>query len=101
MEECRRVLSPAGSGIWLLENHWGGEFQALRGRSEREERRRLEQLGGFRIVDVVETELRFPSPAEAERVLGYLCGDAARARLAAAPTDRLSHHVALLHCPGG
>jgi hypothetical protein len=101
MAEIDRVLrDKPRAGVWLLENHWTGEFQAIRGRRGDVENLRLRQLMdtyGFRMFDVVETELRFPSAAEAERVLGYLCGDAARSRLRDRPTATLSHNVVILH----
>lgn len=100
--ESLRVLKP-GAGIWALENHWTGPFQALRGREGEAGEPGLQRLlrdHGFRIVEVVETELRFPSEAAAEHILGTLCGQAVRADLQARPQARLGHHVAILHRPG-
>jgi len=84
---------------WLLENHWTGEFQELRGRHPEVERERIQTLmteGGFQIVDTIETELRFSSATEAERILGYLCGEKARDRLRQEPRSRLSHRILIL-----
>ncbi len=103
--EIDRVLRDApGCGLWLVENRWSGEFQELRGRRADVEEARLRgmiDLGGFSIAEEVETELRFPSAADALRVLGYLCGDAVRRRLLERPRARLSHHVLILHRPAG
>jgi len=103
LAEIGRVLRRApGCGLWLVENHWSGEFQALRGRRADVDEQRVRQLiaeHGFTLDDVVETELRFSSAAEAERVLGYLCGDPVRERLRDHPTHRLTHHVVILHRP--
>jgi SAM-dependent methyltransferase len=105
LAEIDRVLTGAtDGGLWLLENHWSGEFQQLRGPRKHVERERTEALierDGFRLVDIVETELRFPSEAEAERVLGYLCGETMVEALRRRPTARLSHRVILMHRPRG
>lgn len=103
LAEARRVLRPGrGNGLWLLENHWTGEFQTLRGVHSHAEQDRLRTLmaaGGFLLVDVVHTELRFPDAAEAERVLGFLCGEPVRERLRRNPVSRLGHNVAVMHRP--
>ena len=54
---------------------------------------------GFRLVEVVTTELRFSSSSEAERVLGYLCGDTMLGHLRRTPTAVLEHRIAILHRP--
>ncbi len=100
--EASRVLQPgSGRGIWLLENHWDSQFQHYRERGEEDERRLRRLMGrdGFRLVEVVDTELRFPSSAEAGRVLGYLCGETMLDHLRRAPTAVLAHRIALLHRP--
>jgi len=103
LDETARVLrSTPDTGLWLAENHWSGEFQALRGRRSDVEAERIRKLVGrygFSVVDVVESELRFSSTAEAERILGWLCGEGVRQRLRERPVDRLSHHVVILHRP--
>ena len=103
LRETARVLGgDPGTGLWLIENHWSGEFQLLRGRRRDEESVRVRTLidrHGFSIVEVVHTELRFPSTDEAERVLGWLCGEAVRRRLHENPLDRLTHHVVILQRP--
>jgi ubiquinone/menaquinone biosynthesis C-methylase UbiE len=103
LAEVSRVLRPgADAAIWLVENHWGGEFQELRGRRADIEEARIEKLAsqwGFEPVEVLETELRFPSEEEAGRVLGWLCGDRVRDALCEKPTARLTHHVVLLRGP--
>ncbi|MDE3245327.1 MAG: class I SAM-dependent methyltransferase [Acidobacteriota bacterium] len=102
LEEASRVLRSApGGGIWLVENHWDSQFQRYRGRSEEDEARlqRLMEREGFRMVEVVDTELRFASSMEAEGVLGYLCGEVMLGNLRRSPTGILEHRVALLHRP--
>lgn len=103
LSEISRVLRPSAEAtIWLVENHWSGEFQELRGRRADVEEARIERLSGewgFEPVEVVETELRFPSDEEASRVLGWLCGDRVRDELRDGPTSRLTHHVVLLRGP--
>jgi ubiquinone/menaquinone biosynthesis C-methylase UbiE len=104
-EACRRVLLEAqralgAGGIWLVENHWTGPFQELRGRVGRGAEPGLERLldeHGFQVVEVIETELRFPSSEEARRILGALCGPAVAERLERQPTSSLGHRVVLLH----
>lgn len=101
-EASRVLVRGEGHGLWLAENHWEGPFQDLRGPRAEVERRRIGELidvEGFSIVDVVRTELRFGSPAEAERVLGYLCGDPVRAQLHVRPRSTIGHHVVILHRP--
>jgi len=100
--EIDRVLGRGRGGLWLIENHWSGQFQELRGRRGEAERARVVQLcdsEGFERVDVVETELRFSTTVEAERVLGYLCGEAVRRNLRNRPTAKLTHNVIILHRP--
>ena len=103
LRETARVLGRGpGAGLWLIENHWSGEFQLLRGRRRDDESARVRALidrHGFSIVEVVHTEMRFPSTEEAERILGRLCGEAVRRRLHENPVDRLTHHVVILHRP--
>lgn len=102
LKEASRILRPGpGCGIWLLENHWDSQFQRYRGRGEGDELRLRHLMGhdGFRMVEVVTTELRFPSSSEAERVLGYLCGDTMLGHLRHAPTAVLEHRIAILHRP--
>ena len=109
-EACRRVLGEAervfrkggGGGIWLVENHWTGDFQALRrreGLGGEPGVARLLEAHGFEAVEVVKTELRFPSALEAERILGALCGPDVAERLRRRPTSRLGHNVVILHRP--
>lgn len=98
--EVSRVLRGGeGAGLWLVENHWSGEFQQLRGRDGPVEERRIRRLverSGFSVLEVVRTELRFPSPSEARRILGYLCGSPVERELARRPRSRLTHHVVIL-----
>ncbi len=100
--EAARVLRPGpGHGLWLIENHWNSQFQRCRGRGGEDEARlrHLIEVDGFRMVETIATKLRFPDAAEAERVLGYLCGEALLARLRRRPTATLEHRVVLLHRP--
>ena len=103
LAEASRVLSrQPDAGIWLIENHWSGEFQELRGRRADVEEMRIKRLAdewGFEPVEVVESELRFPAADEALRILGWLCGERVRQKLEDHPTDCLSHHVVLLRGP--
>jgi ubiquinone/menaquinone biosynthesis C-methylase UbiE len=103
LDEITRVLRRRpGTGLWLIENHWSGEFQELRGRRSEVDQARVRALideQGFSELDVVKTELRFPSAGEAERVLGWLCGDGVRRKLHERPVARLTHHVVILHRP--
>ena len=102
LKEASRVLRPGpGCGMWLLENHWDSQFQRYRGRGAEDELRlrRLMAHDGFRMVEVVATELRFPSSSEAERVLGYLCGETMLGHLRRAPTAVLEHRIVILHRP--
>lgn len=96
--EALRVLRPGG-GIWLLENHWQGGFQKLRGRAGTPDQAEVRPLleDGFRIVERIDTELRFASPEEAQRVLGYLCGPSVNESLRRNPTACVEHAVVLLH----
>lgn len=99
--EAQRALRPGGE-IWLVENHWTGAFQTLRGREGwggEPGVRRLIEVHGFQVADVIETELRFPSEGEALRVLGTLCGAEVRERLRQKPRATLGHHVVLLRHP--
>lgn len=102
LKEAARVLrSGPGCGIWLLENHWDSQFQRYRGRGD-EDGLRLRQLmehDGFSMVETITTELRFSSSTEAERVLGYLCGDAMLGHLRRGPTGVLEHRIVILHRP--
>ncbi len=103
LHEIDRVLRPGpGSATWLIENHWSGEFQELRERRREEDRARVLRLiddEGFELVEIVETELRFPSSTACRQVLGYLCGDAVDARLRRRPTRCLTHNVIILCRP--
>ncbi|MBL0212199.1 MAG: class I SAM-dependent methyltransferase [Holophagaceae bacterium] len=101
LKEASRILDPAGAGTWILENHWDSQFQRYRGRGAEDEARlcRLMDQDGFHLVETVDTELRFPSPSEAERVLGYLCGDTMLEHLRRAPAAVLEHRIAILHRP--
>ncbi len=102
LKEASRVLRPGpGCGMWLLENHWDSQFQRFRGRGVEDELRlrHLMEHDGFRLVEVVTTELRFSSSSEAERVLGYLCGDTMLGHLRHTPTAVLEHRIAILHRP--
>ena len=88
----------------MVENHWSGEFQELRGRRAKAETARIDNLArawGFEQVEVLETALRFPSTSEAERILGWLCGEDVRKRLRKSPTVRISHNVVLMRWAPG
>ena len=102
LNETQRVLRPSGGGLWLVESLGGTEFQSLR--AERAEveaarTRRLVEVEGFREVAQVRTHLEFPSEAEAEQVLGHLCGEAVRQRLRRSPGKRIGHGALILHRP--
>ncbi len=96
--EALRVLRPGGSA-WLVENHWAGDFQALRdcaGYGAEPGVKALLEEHGFEVAETLETELRFPSAADAEAVLGALCGEAVADKLRRAPRARFGHAVVLL-----
>ena len=102
LQEAARVLRPGPRcGLWLIENHWDSQFQHYRGRGPEDESRLRDLLDhrGFELVDVVSTHLRFPSPSEAERVLGYLCGEIMLEQLRRAPTAVLDHRIVILYRP--
>jgi hypothetical protein len=97
------VLRPGpAAGIWLVENHWEGEFQELRDRigygAEPGVRALLEQHG-FRMVERVDSEVRFASEAAAAAILGALCGEAVAEKLRRHPRRRIGHAVVILHRP--
>jgi ubiquinone/menaquinone biosynthesis C-methylase UbiE len=103
LREASRVLRPGpAAGVWVVENHWEGEFQELRGRegygAEPGVRALLEEEG-FHAVERVETEIRFGTAAEAGTVLGALCGEAVAAALRRNPRRSFGHGVVLLHRP--
>lgn len=95
--EARRVLAPGGQ-LWLVENVGTSEFQELRGLVDDaglgEARPLVEDLG-LELCEVVETELRFESPAAAARVLGAILGDEVRAELERRPRARIGLDVGL------
>lgn len=96
--EALRVLRPGGSA-WLVENHWEGDFQELRdcaGYGGEPGVKALIEDHGFQVVEVLDTELRFPTEAEAEAVLGALCGEAVAEKLRRAPRARFGHAVVIL-----
>ena len=102
LNETQRVLRPSGGGLWLVESLGGTEFQNLRAeRAEVEETRtrRLVEAEGFREMARMRTHLQFTSEAEAEEVLGHLCGDAVRQRLRKSPRRRIEHGAVILHRP--
>jgi predicted TPR repeat methyltransferase len=103
MAEIDRVTSGTSkSGAWAVENAGQGEFHELRrpaGERDREGLARLIEGHGFEVVDTIDTEIVFPSEAEAERVLTALLGDAVGGRLRDRPTRELGHRVVILHRP--
>jgi len=103
LREACRVLRPGpAAGIWLVENHWEGEFQELRDRAgygaEPGVRALLEEHG-FRVVTRVDTEVRFASETVATAVLGALCGETVAERLRRHPRRCFGHAVVILHRP--
>lgn len=99
--EALRVLR-SGGGAWLVENHWEGDFQELRGCAGYGGEpgvKALLEVHGFTVAETLESELRFGTEAEAEAVLGALCGEAVARRLQARPRRRFGHAVVLLHRP--
>lgn len=101
--EIERVTRAAdGAGTWLVENHWSSELQELRGLATDPAGSEIAGLtgdGGFSVVDEIDTEIRFPSDAEAARVLGTLCGRSAAEALARRPRSRVAQRVVILHRP--
>jgi len=105
LDEASRVLGTRPeAGLWVVESHWSGEFHDLRGPRRETERQRIQELvanRGFSCVEVLRTELRFPSAGEAERVLGYLCGSETGDRLRRSPRATLTHDVIILRRSAG
>jgi SAM-dependent methyltransferase len=97
LREARRALA-AGGQLWLVENHWEDDFQALRReaglRVEVEVAPLLED--GFEVIETLETEMRFESDDEARRILGQILGCRVETTLAAHPRSRFVHRVCLL-----
>jgi SAM-dependent methyltransferase len=76
LRECDRVLRPCSSGIWVTEDHWSGAFHQLRGREECVAACPVERLidqHGFRMIEILDTQIVFDSVEDAARVLGRLC----------------------------
>ncbi len=101
LADGERVLSPGpGAGIWAIENAGSGDFQTLRGCHGLEPgARRLVDEFGFQVVEEVPIRLAFESPAEAERIMGALCGEDVRQALREKPRAELSHAAALFFRP--
>ncbi len=97
IDAVSRVVRPSGA-LWLIENHWDSEFQALRGRPPERDRSEVAPLLalGFGIAATVETQIRFASEQRCLEVMGYLCGDAAAERLRERPRASIAHRVVLL-----
>ncbi len=103
LEEAARVLRAGGPGTVLVESAAEGEFQDLRRLSGVDPAAELAPLTGelgFTIAARVETEIAFEDEAEAERVLGFLCGAAVRDELALRPRRRVGHDVLVLVARG-
>ena len=104
LAEGDRVLRADDSGKagwWVVENGAPSAFQTLRGVEGLEPgTRRLMEEHGFRVVQTVDTEIRFPDGAEALRILGALCGEGVAAQLRAQPQSRFSHRAMILHRGG-
>lgn len=109
LEQCDRVLltsdcPDAGdrTGTWIIENAGTGDFQELRGIEDPTGLGEVAPLVtdcGFELVEVVETEMRFPSAGIAEATLGTILGDKVREKLQAKPRASLSLHLAILFRP--
>jgi ubiquinone/menaquinone biosynthesis C-methylase UbiE len=103
LREASRVLRPgSAAGSWLVENHWEGEFQELRDRAGYGAEPGVAALieeHGFRVVERVDTEVRFESEAEAATILGALCGEAVAEKLRRDPRRHIGHSVVILHRP--
>lgn len=97
--EMSRVCGPQGD-IWLVVNHWQGEFMEMRGEQEQETTRlglRRLQERGFSLVEKIETALQFEDLHEARRVMGFIFGQKALDHLQSQRKLRLGRVVALLH----
>ncbi|MDG1499830.1 MAG: class I SAM-dependent methyltransferase [Planctomycetota bacterium] len=112
LRQCDRVLgsgllsSPSTEqlGTWVIENAGTGEFQELRGIEDPGGLGEVAPLVhdcGFELVEVVETEMRFPNAATAEATLGAILGDQVRRKLQAQPRSSLSLDLAILFRPMG
>ncbi|MBK8725600.1 MAG: methyltransferase domain-containing protein [Holophagaceae bacterium] len=103
LAEAARVLRPGGS-MWLVENHWDGEFQELRDRAGYGAEpgvKALIEAGGFRVAARIESELRFDSNEEAAAILGALCGETVAEKLRRAPRRSFGHEVVILQRAAG
>jgi ubiquinone/menaquinone biosynthesis C-methylase UbiE len=97
--ECERVLR-AGGDIWVVGNHFTGAFMDMRGEdSIASDRAGYEFMlaQGFAHVETIETQFRFPSLAEAHRILTFIFGESAARYLREHPVPTLEHRVTLLH----
>lgn len=106
LRQCDRVLGSASSaerpGTWVIENAGTGEFQELRGIEDPGGLGEVAPLVhdcGFELVEVVETEMRFPNAAAAEASLGTILGEQVRRKLQARPRASLSLDLAILFRP--
>ena len=101
LDETSRVLRRSRDmrdGVWLIENHWQSEFQDVRGLDGDVSTSEVAPLlaAGFRVVETVDTEIRFDGADDCERIVGHLCGDAAAERLRSRPRSKLEQRVVLL-----
>ena len=100
IKEILRVLKKNGN-IWLFENHWQGEFMALRGRPnlkfEECDVYPLIKKYGFEIIITVNTNFSFPNLKEAKRVLGFIFKENALNYLEKKPNPKIKHKVVILH----
>jgi len=97
LDEARRALRP-GAELWVVENHWEDEFQALRREAGSAVQVEVAPLlaAGFELATTLETEMCFESPAEARRVLGQILGARVERELASRPRARFLHRMCLL-----
>lgn len=96
--EAQRVVRASGE-IWLLENHWDDDFQALRRDAGLEVTVEVDPLiesHGFELIEVLESEMRFESEDDARVVLGQILGPRVDRFLQERPQETFTHRVCAL-----
>ena len=101
LKEIHRVLKNNGD-IWLIENHYTGEFNKVRGRTKKFGFKDSTLFSfvkkyKFNIVSVVKTQFIFTSIKEAKRTLGFIFKEPALNYLKKRNKRKIRHNVAILH----
>lgn len=100
IKEILRVLKNGGD-IWLIENHWEGEFMKLRGKMNMKFKEcdiyPLIKKYGFEIIETIDTNFFFPNLDEAKRVTEFIFGENALEYLNKKPQPKIKHKAVILH----